>query len=501
MSEGCYPHQFGGVSVWCDQLVRGLPGYEFQLVALVASGAEPVVWTLPENVASVTSMPLWGRPPPARSQRGRAARSQARCPWLPELIDILLAPPDEAQRQFADVLREMFEFAQARSLNAALESEEAARQLFDAWQLRSRRGIGQYRPTVQDAISGMQLIEHSLRPLSHPPVRADLAHVVTNGLSALPALTARWRYGTPVIVTEHGVSIREQYMHVRTMPYRWPVKDLFLRFLRRLCTLAYHEAEVITPGNVYNKRWEEQLGADASRIQTVYNGVNPADFPPLSAEPGVPTITWVGRIDPVKDLETLLLAFSIVQEQLPEARLRIFGSPPHGRESYLRKCQALAAELGLAEAATFEGRVGQIRDAYNAGHVVVLCSVSEGFPYTLIEAMTCGRPCVATDVGGVTEALGEAGLVVPPRSPAELAAACVELLRDRPLRQRLGLASRQRALEFFTLDRAVRAFDELYAALGTGSSVALPEPPGEQLRPGLAPARRADGIVLEAVAG
>ncbi len=75
----------------------------------------------------------------------------------------------------------------------------------------------------------------------------------------------------------------------------------------------------------------------------------------------------------------------------------------------------------MAEAVTFEGRVPEIRDAYAAGQVVVLCSITEGFPYTLIEAMTCGRPCVATDVGGVTEAVGDTGLVVPPRQPAELA--------------------------------------------------------------------------------
>ena len=83
----------------------------------------------------------------------------------------------------------------------------------------------------------------------------------------------------------------------------------------------------------------------------------------------------------------------------------MFGSPPQGQEAYLERCKALAAELGLSEAATFEGRVHKIRDAYDAGQVVVLCSISEGFPYTLIEAMTSGRPCVATDVGGVSEAV------------------------------------------------------------------------------------------------
>ena len=99
---------------------------------------------------------------------------------------------------------------------------------------------------------------------------------------------------------------------------------------------------------------------------------------------------------------------------------------------------------------------------------MVLCSVSEGFPYSLIEAMTCGRACVGTDVGGVTEALGDTGLVVPPRSPERLARACLTLLRDDRMRRRLGSAARARALEYFTVDEAINTFDEIYHFLGSG---------------------------------
>jgi glycosyltransferase involved in cell wall biosynthesis len=291
---------------------------------------------------------------------------------------------------------------------------------------------------------------------------------VTNGLGALPAFAAKWRYGTPMIVTEHGIYMREQYMHSRGGPFRWPVRALHLRFLRRLCSLGYHEAEMITPGNVYNKRWEEQLGADLSRVRTVYNGVDPVDFPASEGEPEAPTISWAGRVDPVKDLETLLLAFALVHRQMPEARLRMFGSPPPGQEAYLERCKTLAADLGISEVATFEGRVPEIRDAYDAGQVVVLCSIAEGFPYTLIEAMTTGRPCVATDVGGVSEAVADTGLIVPPRNPEALAQSCLQLLQDSSLRRKLGAAARMRALEYFTVDRAISAFDEIYTFVGTG---------------------------------
>jgi polysaccharide biosynthesis protein PelF len=473
MTEGTYPFGFGGVSVWCDQIIRGMPGYDFRLVAIVATDAEQVVWSLPDNVSSMVKVLLWG-PPLAGHAAGRHEALPVRL--LRELVDMLLDSSAEAQPRFGDVLRELSEFAQRGSLSAGLASEKAVRLLSEAWRDRWS-DTGQPAPTLHDAVTAMQLLEHSLRPLSYPPVQADIGHAVTNGLGVLPALAAKWQYGMPMLVTEHGVYLREQYLQNRQGPYRWPVKAFHLGFMRRLCALGYSEAETITPGNVYNRRWEEKLGAEPKRIRTVYNGVDPANFPALTGEPGAPTISWVGRIDPIKDLETLLRAFSLVHHEMPEARLRLFGSPPKGREAYLQRCRTLAADLGIGEVATFEGRVENIRDAYDAGRIVVLSSVSEGFPYSLIEAMTCGRTCVATDVGGVTEAVGDTGLVVPPRNPALMAQACLTLLRDTELRHRLGAAARTRALENFTVDGAINTFDEIYSFLGTGRPLPTAQPP------------------------
>jgi glycosyltransferase involved in cell wall biosynthesis len=498
-AEGTYPHQFGGVSVWCDQLIRALPGYEFAVIALVATGTEPVQWELPAHVSQLVTVPLWGpAPTSARARmlggqsggklRGHGLRGHGVPLVVQELVDVLV--DDAAGNRFGTVLRDLHEYALARNLTATLAGEPTARLLADTWRERwpliaRRRGArpADVRPMLHDAVTAMRLVEHALRPLSRPAVQADLTHAVTNGLGALPALAAKWQYQVPMIVTEHGVYMREQYLHLRTPPFGWPVKDLYLRFLAQVCALGYREAEVITPGNVYNKRWEEQLGADGDRVRTVYNGVNPDAFPALTDEPEVPTISWVGRVDPIKDLETLLRAFALVVAEMPEARLRIFGASPPGREPYLERCRALAAELEIGGSATFEGRIPEIRDAYAAGHVVVLCSISEGFPYSLIEAMTCGRACVATDVGGVSEALGDdAGLVVPPRDPAALAAACLTLLRDADLRKSLGARARARALEHFTVDRAVSVFDEIYTLIGTGCRV-LPTGPADRAGP------------------
>lgn len=127
-----------------------------------------------------------------------------------------------------------------------------------------------------------------------------------------------------------------------------------------------------------------------------------------------------------------------MRSELPEATLRLFGGTPRGGEAYRERCEALADSLDQGGAVTFEGRVEDIRDAYAAGNVVMLSSISEGFPFTLIEAMSCGRATVSTDVGGVREAVGPAGLVVPPRDPDAMAAAALELLGDPVRRAAMG---------------------------------------------------------------
>ncbi|GAA4008750.1 GT4 family glycosyltransferase PelF [Allokutzneria multivorans] len=454
MTEGTYPHGYGGVSVWCDQLVRGLSRHRFHVVALVASGTEPLAWELPENVASLTLVPLWGNG--SRSRRvGRAAQRRFTTLFA-ELVESLMGQGH--QQRFAEVLHELHDLGELTSL---MRRESTVRTLRDVW---SRRLTGT-RATIADAVTAVDLLEHSLRPLSASVPRTAVSHSVANGLAVLPALAAKWRYGTPLLLTEHGIYLRERYLGYRGSPYRWPVKALHLAFLRQLCSLAYTSAGLIAPGNVYNKRWEERLGADPALIRTVYNGVDPADFPAASSEPPVPTISWAGRLDPIKDLETLIRSFALVHKEIPAAVLRIFGGVPKGGESYVDRCKALVAELGLSEVVHFEGRVEFIRDAYLAGSVVVLSSISEGFPYTLIEAMTCARPCVGTDVGGVPEALGDTGIVVPPRDPAAMASACVSLLRSPSQRALLGAAARQRALELFTVDQAIGTFDTLYSEL------------------------------------
>jgi glycosyltransferase involved in cell wall biosynthesis len=269
------------------------------------------------------------------------------------------------------------------------------------------------------------------------------------------------------VLTEHGLYLRERYLSYLEGPGTYPVKTLLLSFLRLLSSAVYSEASVIRPASDFNQRWQIRNGAEPERIDTIYNGIDVTAFPVDATEPSVPTISWLGRIDPLKDLETLIRAFGIVRQALPDSRLRLFGTAPAGNESYLATCRSLVDKLGLRAAVTFEGRVADPADAYRAGNVVVLSSISEGFPYTLIEAMASGKATVATRVGGVREAVGDAGLVVMPRDHQAMAKACLRLLADPDLRRQLGARARERIIARFTLKQCLDAYRALYRAQGS----------------------------------
>jgi glycosyltransferase involved in cell wall biosynthesis len=388
---------------------------------------------------------------------------------------------------FAASLRGLGSLAREGELRSAMSCNDAVELLMAMAPGCNERTAGRSseRLSVGDAVEVLVQLEHFLRPLSFPPPRTDLCHTTANGLGTLPAMAAKWTWGTPFLMTEHGVYLRERYLSYLPGSLGQPARAIILRFFRLLVETAYASADIVAPVCRYNRLWELANGTAPARIRPVSNGINLRSFPVAAAEPAVPTLVFVGRIDPLKDIETLLRAFAEVRVAVPGCRLRIFGPTPEGGEDYFDRCLELAGQLGLRDgSATFEGPISPTVAAYHAGHILVLTSISEGLPYVVLEAMASGRPVVATDVGGVAEGVGNAGALVPPRDPSAVAAACIRLLTDQQLRRSLARTARDRAVQLFDAERCFAMYRGLYEELGPSPKVlALPE---EQEVPSLA---------------
>jgi glycosyltransferase involved in cell wall biosynthesis len=216
----------------------------------------------------------------------------------------------------------------------------------------------------------------------------------------------------------------------------------------------------VAPVCHYNTRWELAHGTPQHKVRVIYNGVDPEVFAPAPKKAASPHIVATARIDPLKDIETFLRVAAKVRETHADVRFTIFGSIADA--AYYEKCVALRRELGLVDVVTMGAVAEDVVAAYRDADIVLLTSISEAFPYSVIEAMACERAVVASDVGGVGEALEECGMLVRPRDVEGFATAVRQLLDDAPLRGRIGRRARARVLEEFRLDGSIAAYLELY---------------------------------------
>ncbi|RSS55965.1 glycosyltransferase [Streptomyces sp. WAC01280] len=507
LTEGGYPYAAGEAGLWCERLVHGLGQHQFDLYALGPTGLTP---PLPPNATTVRTARTGDVTGPGTGTEDHAPKSTVERAAFGEnrasrraygrrerrrfteafrtLATGLCAEHDETS--FATGLYALADLARERGgLPGALRSDDAVRALEAACRAPGARRTAA-AAGLPDHLAFADRLERALRPLSldwyedEALGAVDLCHATAGGTTALPGLLVKRFFGTPLLVTEYGVQLRAHYLSPAVADHSAPLRALLAALHGRLAAETYGQAALLTPGNAHARRWQEKCGADRDRIRTVHPGLAADRFAEVGEdeESGDPaTLVWVGRVEPAKDLVALLHAFAEIRARQPDVRLRIVAVPTGEpcADAYLTHCKGFAAQLFPDEAAgahavgenpvTFEELGGPeaptLEDTYASAAVVVLSSVVEGFPTSLVEAMFCARATVSTDVGAVVEVIGGTGLVVPPRNPRALADACLALLRDPERRYRLGAAARARALELFTVDQNLAAFRGIYLEL------------------------------------
>lgn len=202
-------------------------------------------------------------------------------------------------------------------------------------------------------------------------------------------------------------------------------------------------------------------------------GIDTAKFSPKKenrTETNSPIhIGTAGSLTRRKGHDVLLNAFSRLRENDIDAKLSIAGGISRENEEYKRSLDNQIKALGLDDHVTFEGWIeaDDMPDYYRGLDIFVLASRNEGIPGVVREAMACGIPTVATDVGGTSSAVHdqETGLLVGPESPHELANALEELADNAALRQKLGSAGREHIYNHFSVDSYVSNYEILLQVL------------------------------------
>jgi sugar transferase (PEP-CTERM/EpsH1 system associated) len=291
-------------------------------------------------------------------------------------------------------------------------------------------------------------------------LKPDIVH--TRNLAALEMQLPAFLAGVPARVhSEHGregADLKGDYR-----PYNL-LRKVFRLFVHRYVGMSRDL-----------QRWlVETVGVAERRVDQIYNGVDTRKFRPRTEGDKVPApqgfldgatfiVGAVGRVQPVKDHQTLVRGFARLVElsgaQADGLRLILVGGGP-GRAA----CEQLADALGVRAQCWFAGDRGDVDAILRGFDVFCLTSLNEGINNTVLEAMATGLPIVATNVGGNPELVteGETGTLVPSASPEALANALRAYLDDPALRMRHGAAARADAERRFGLDAMVRSYVALY---------------------------------------
>ncbi len=282
--------------------------------------------------------------------------------------------------------------------------------------------------------------------------RPDIVH--TRNWGAVDGILAARMAGVPVVI--HGEHGREAGDPEGRNRRRNAARRLLGRWVDRF---------VVVSGDLAH--WlAEEAGVPAGKVVRIKNGVDTEKFHPASDKSvlreklGIPregfVVGAVGRLDAVKDYGTLIRAAGRAGDGM---LLMIVGSGPCREELE----QAAGAE-GLGERMRFLGERADVPAVLGAMDVFVLPSIAEGMSNTILEAMACGLPVVATRVGGNPELVEEevTGVLVPPGDPEKLAAAIQTYRNDPSLSRAHGEAGREKAVSSFSLSRMVGEYEALY---------------------------------------
>lgn len=259
----------------------------------------------------------------------------------------------------------------------------------------------------------------------------------------------------PTILTMHGLGIFRQKRSASLLPRlgRWMDRVIFV-------------------GHWLQRYAEDEFGMVPRRPMVIHNGVDVGAFSPGEGEPALRAelgiaadavvVGTVGNLRPVKDYPCLVRAFARARQSVPGAVLLFVGD---GVER--PTLEALAQELGIAEAVRFAGDRNDVPRLLRLFGVFALSSKTEGISVALLEAMATGLPAVVTDTGGNPEVLaeGETGHLVPVGDAERLGDALAGLLSDPDRRRAWGAAARERVVADFSFERMLREYEALYGQL------------------------------------
>ncbi len=455
--EGSYPFVAGGVSSWLHEMIQSMPEHTFTIWAIAAQ--EKVrgkyAYTLPGNVLHVEEVYLDAVPKDFGKGKASYHLNDAQRHALTSLL--ACQTPDWR------VIFDLFGADQKKSLGF-LTSEDFL-SIVEKNCLRDYPYVGftDYFWTIRSMFLPLLYLLGGTIP------EADIYHSVSAGYAGVLGAMAADRYQRPYVLTEHGIYTREREEEILRTNWVPPhFKDLWINMFYMFSRCAYNAADCVTSLFPAASHLQQELGCPAEKCSVIPNGVHHERFAHMQPKPdnGWIDIGAIVRVVPIKDIKTMLYAFSMVASAREDVRLHIMG-PMDEDPEYYEECQQLMEDLQVPRV-TFTGRVN-VQEYMGRLDFTLLTSISEGQPLAVMESLAAARPAVTTDVGncrdlldGPHDSYGQAGYHVPVMHQTELADAMLTLCARPDLRLMMGENGRQRMQAMFGHATMIRRYLDIY---------------------------------------
>jgi glycosyltransferase involved in cell wall biosynthesis len=276
---------------------------------------------------------------------------------------------------------------------------------------------------------------------------ADLIHVITPDPSAMVMIKAGHDAGIPVIYQELGI------------PYHPPAFESYYQQFTSVLPLC-SEIAALSPKLIQHCR-EKLPHSRALSIIPIMSGEFVNGHKAHQPAPDRITFGFAARMEELKGPMILMEAFAAAHGQCGQICLRVAGDG-----SQRQKMAARAKALDVASHYRYHGvytHPEECRAFMESLDVFVMPSFTEGTPNSIVEAMACGKPIIASDVGGIPDMIGsESGILVPPGDTSALAKAMLCLAKDKDLRRTMGQAARERYQQLFSPGAVVPLMLETY---------------------------------------
>jgi polysaccharide biosynthesis protein PelF len=480
--EGGYPYVVGGVASWADALIRASPQLTFHIVSItISSQARRRAYVLPDNAVSVTDVILDECPRGRAGTRGDAETIRQ----ILRLVEIALTRGDGSTFEALVAQLRVTGFGQA----ALLDSKEGWAAMEQAYERLLPNG-----PLLDFFWSWRFLVRSLLAVTSTPLPQSRAFHAVATGFSGLIGSYARLVAKAPLLVTEHGIYTNERRIELAVADWLFDsesggfdaaattaeLRSIWLNAFQSFSRIGYAVADVITTQYRANQSFQRADGAPNDKLRIIPNGIDVAKFAaiPRDNAPRRPTVVMIGRIVPIKDIRTFIIAVGLLKDLVPNVLAVLIG-PEDEDPEYAASCRQLVQQLGAESAIEFLGRVPDVLTYLSSSDVLALSSISEAQPIAILEAAATGLAIVSTDVGSCREIIegfeadpteGRGGFVVEPCNPKAMAEALATILLDDALRLQMAEVMRRRVGSYYHKDRVTRLYEGLYAELMSSPS-------------------------------